>query len=147
MKKQIYWLIWVLVVMMQNSYVMAKLQVEVIRQWEQSDAVEIVAFSPDSRLLAVTTANNSITIWEVESGEWLHTLSGHGEMISSVAFSPSGKWLAAGSMEKSIKLWDVESGRYKILCKIMIMSLHWLFLTIANGLPLAVMIKPSNCGI
>lgn len=67
-----------------------------------------VTFSPDGTLLA-STANNSITLWEVASGQTVLTIE-PSEWASRVTFSPNGTLLASVAPDK-VNLWDVASGR------------------------------------
>ena len=69
-----------------------------------------LSFSPDNKLLASGSHDNTVKIWDVKSGECLHTLTGHNHLTFSVAFSPDGKMVASGSFDKTIKLWNVETG-------------------------------------
>ena len=72
-----------------------------------------VAFSPDSRLLASGSADNTIKLWDVASGALKQTLKGHEGSVYSAAFSPDGRLLASGSEDRTIRLWDVASGALK----------------------------------
>lgn len=76
-----------------------------------ADKVKSVAFSPDGKLLASASADQSILVWDVESGKKLRSLSGHSKAVNGVAFSPDGKTLVSGSEDTSARLWEVESGK------------------------------------
>jgi WD40 repeat protein len=69
--------------------------------------VESVAFSPDGRLLASGSWDNTIKLWDVATGREVRTLTGHTDTVNSVAFSPDGRLLASGSYDNTIKLWDI----------------------------------------
>jgi len=74
--------------------------------------VSSVAFSPDGRYFASGSADKSIRIWNVESGQCLATFQG-GSLTSevlAVAFSPNGEWLASGSSDGKTRIWRVASG-------------------------------------
>jgi hypothetical protein len=70
-----------------------------------------VAFSPDGKILASGSADDTIKLWVVANGRESATLRGHKDSITSVAFSPDGKILASGSDDKTIRIWDVETGQ------------------------------------
>ena len=54
--------------------------------------------------------NDTIALWDVQTGALLSTLEGHSYDVNSVAFSPDSARLASGSNDDTIKLWDVETG-------------------------------------
>lgn len=74
-------------------------------------SVIVVAYSPDSRLLASAAKDdNDARIWDAQSGALLHTLKGHTQWLRSVVFSPDGTQLATGGTDNTIKLWNVSDG-------------------------------------
>jgi WD40 repeat protein len=69
-----------------------------------------VAFSPDSKLLAVTSASE-ILIFETVGGKKLLSLSGHTSLVNKIVFSPDGKLLASASDDGTLKLWETSAGK------------------------------------
>jgi WD40 repeat protein len=51
--------------------------------------------------------DNTIKLWNVETGQEIRTLKGHDNSVSSVNFSPDGKTLVSGSADNTIKLWNL----------------------------------------
>jgi len=79
------------------------------RRWRHSSEIRSVVFSPDGRRALSGSLNDTLRLWDVESGKELATGKGHAAAIWSVAFSPDGKRALSGSRDKTLKLWDVES--------------------------------------
>ena len=50
-----------------------------------------VAFSPDGRLCATPSGDQTARLWDTATGECLRTLTVHDRVVSSVAFSPDGR--------------------------------------------------------
>jgi energy-coupling factor transporter ATP-binding protein EcfA2 len=72
-------------------------------------SVNSVSFSPDGKTLVSGSDDNTIKLWNVETGKEIRTLKGHDNWVRSVNFSPDGKTLVSGSDDKTIKLWKVET--------------------------------------
>jgi len=73
------------------------------------DAVYSVALSPDGRILASGSYDNSIILWDVSSGKPLRTLAGHNGAVLGLAFRADGAVLASASADRTVKLWDVKT--------------------------------------
>lgn len=94
-----------------------------------SSNINALAVSDDGKLLASGSGNvkddrdlgtfikggvvggedNTVRIWDVQTGRELHTLRGHELPIGAVAFSRDGRFLTSVSGD-SVKMWDVAAG-------------------------------------
>jgi DNA-binding beta-propeller fold protein YncE len=68
-------------------------------------------FSPDGRRIVSASTDNTVKIWDAESGREIRTLRGHGDWVTSVAYSPDGRRIVSASWDNTVKIWDGESGR------------------------------------
>ena len=75
-----------------------------------SDWVTSVAFSPDSRLVASASDDNTVKIWDAATGTCTQTLNGHSDTVTSAAFSPDSTLVASASHNKTVKIWDAATG-------------------------------------
>jgi WD40 repeat protein len=90
-----------------------------------SDVVYSVAFSFDNSRIASGGRDNSVKIWDAQSGQLLNTLIdpsiasvginrerwSHISCVYSVAFSPDNLKIASGSGDCRVKIWDAQSGQ------------------------------------
>ncbi len=67
--------------------------------------------SPDGKLLATGSWDQSVKIWDIESGQAIRKLEGvHKGYINSVEFSPDGGTILTGSDDGTARLWQVATG-------------------------------------
>ena len=67
-----------------------------------------VAYSPDGTKIISGSWDNTIKIWDANTGQCLKTLEGHSDDLESVAYSPDGTKIISGSDDPTIKIWGEE---------------------------------------
>ena len=74
-----------------------------------------LAFSPDGQMLASSSIDSTVKIWDTDTGECLKTYRGEQQWIWSVAFSPDGQIVASGGEDRIIRLWNIHTDECRVL--------------------------------
>ncbi|KAF1850393.1 WD40 repeat-like protein [Cucurbitaria berberidis CBS 394.84] len=74
-----------------------------------------VSYSPDGKLIAASlwdnqNTGNFILLYDSNTGQVLHKLTGHTNVISSIAFSNDGSLLASAACDNTARLWSTATG-------------------------------------
>jgi WD40 repeat protein len=94
-------------------------QPHLVRPHPLGASIKEIAFSPDSRYLALTSIketlpgsrnDHALKLWDVASRQIVREFKGHMGWLTGVAFSSDGNRLVTSSEDKTVKLWDVATG-------------------------------------
>eukprot|EP00347_Sterkiella_histriomuscorum_P000004 403377554 len=72
--------------------------------------INVVRVSPNDKLIASSSQDKSIKIWNASNLMLNHTLTGHKKGVWDVAFSPVDKILVSASGDKTLKVWNLQNG-------------------------------------
>ena len=64
-----------------------------------------MCFSPDGKQLASGSMDETVRLWDVETGACVKTLEGHRYAVWSVCCSPDGRQLASCSGDWTARVW------------------------------------------
>jgi len=69
-----------------------------------------VAVTADGRRVVSGSNDNSIRVWETETGKCLATLKGHSGSVYGVAVTADGRRVVSGSWDNTVRVWETETG-------------------------------------
>ena len=73
--------------------------------------VSNITFNVNEEIFTSGSADGTITLWNLKTGEKVKELKGHEKSIKGFAYSFDGKRLASCSTDNTIRIWDIESGK------------------------------------
>jgi small GTP-binding protein len=68
-------------------------------------------FSPDGNRALTGATDNTVRLWDVETGRCLRVLEGHTKDVRSVAWHANQRHALSSANDYTVRLWDVETGR------------------------------------
>lgn len=86
---------------LQNSWRVINLLTRDLAGWSA------ITLTPDGKILV--SADKNIKLWELSTGNLLHTLNEHSKGIASIAITPDGQILVSAGLDKTIKVWNLNT--------------------------------------
>lgn len=80
-----------------------------VQDGRDNAAIHGIAFSPDSRRIAIACSDGDVWIWDIASKQASEKLKGHRKRVRRVTFSPDGQHLASAGHDHTVRLWSTES--------------------------------------
>lgn len=78
---------------------------------KHTDWILDVAIDDDGFLFVSADRAGNVFVWELNSGELVHTLRGHRGGVHQIAWLSSGDSCATAGEDGTVRLWDMHSGR------------------------------------
>ncbi|HEX7840282.1 MAG TPA: AAA family ATPase [Kofleriaceae bacterium] len=67
--------------------------------------------TPDGLRVVSASWDETLKVWDLESGRVLATFAGYASRVTAYAVTPDGLRVVSGSEDQTLKVWDLESGR------------------------------------
>jgi WD40 repeat protein len=83
------------------------------REFRVDHWVRAIALSPDGNLLAASSLEDAVHLWNTGTGREIYRLAGHGRLGGrrTLSFLPDGKGLLSFGDDLYLRLWDMKSGK------------------------------------
>ena len=75
-----------------------------------TDSIRCVALTPDGRRALSGGGEETLRLWDLNTGACLQTLEGHTDGVNSVAITPDGRRALSGGGDGTLRLWDLDTG-------------------------------------
>ena len=79
-----------------------------------SDTITAIALSPDGQMILTASSDNTIRLWDSDTGAVLATLRGHGRQVNGATFSPDSRQVVSASVDQTVRIWHVKSGAQRL---------------------------------
>jgi WD40 repeat protein len=76
-----------------------------------ADWVRTVAVTPDGSRAVSGSDDQTLRLWDLNSGRTLRKFEGHADLVWAVAVTPDGGHAVSASHDQTLRLWDLESGQ------------------------------------
>lgn len=73
--------------------------------------VTLVALHPDGRRAISASYDQTIRLWDLNTGSLIHTFSGHTDFVTYIALTLDGRRVVSAShYDSTLRIWDIETG-------------------------------------
>ncbi len=76
-----------------------------------NSSVYYAALSTDGNRIVSASRDNTVRIWDANTGKMLQKLEGHTAQVNSASFSCDGKYIVSASDDKTVRIWDAQTGK------------------------------------
>ena len=76
-----------------------------------TEMVSAVAVTANGRFAISASADTTLKVWDLGTGQVVRTLEGHATMVCGVAVTEDGRFAVSASADATLKVWDLGTGQ------------------------------------
>ena len=76
--------------------------------------INACAVSPDGRTIVSASSDQTLKVWDAQTGAERLTLTGHTQAVNGCAVSPDGRTIVSASDDQTLKVWDAQTGAERL---------------------------------
>ncbi|WP_246162656.1 NB-ARC domain-containing protein [Brasilonema sennae] len=76
-----------------------------------SNSVIALTLTADGKYVISASADNTLKVWDWQTGQELRTLAGHSDRVNAVALTPDGKYVISACYDNTLKVWNWQTGQ------------------------------------
>lgn len=92
------------------GHVFAQQNFQIMLPLGHSQSITEIKFSNDGKYFATASYDQSVKLWDAQTGSLIKTFTGHQDVVQAVAFSNNGRLLASGGEDEQVIIWDLTTG-------------------------------------
>ncbi|NEO45999.1 MAG: WD40 repeat domain-containing protein, partial [Moorea sp. SIO4A3] len=75
------------------------------------DSVNAVAVTPDGTMVISGSSDNTVKVWNLNTGAEIRTLTGHTSPVNAVAITPDGTRVISGGSDNTVRVWNLATAK------------------------------------
>lgn len=103
----------VLFCVLSPTFMLAQSKAPRVEALKRADTFLCAAMSADGKRLVTGARDGRLVIWDAESRNDLHTISGHKGNVMAVAIAPKAEFFVSAGIDKTVRVWTLE-GKEKV---------------------------------
>ncbi len=93
-----------------STFAQEEKSIETILQKGHTKYMTCYDFSPNGKFLISGSLDNSLILWNVNTGKQIRSFAGHTENLRNVVFSPDGRSILTASKDMTAKIYSIHNG-------------------------------------